>query len=280
MPLVTSKKIILDAQQDGYAVAAFNVENMEMAQAVIWAAEEIQLPVILQTTPSTIRYGSMKLYQSMIAALAKDSKAKIAIHLDHGDSYEIAVEALRMGYTSLMIDGSSKSFEDNIVITKKIVEMARVYDIPVEGELGRVGGKEDNLESDGLGYTDPEQAAMFVKRTGVFSLAIGIGTSHGVYASAPKLDLERISMVRKKIQNPLVLHGTSGISEECVKECIHRGICKVNYATELRQEFTRGVKDALKDMPNVIDPKLYLNAAREKVKAIAKIRMLLCSLKS
>ena len=213
MPLVTVKEMMLSAQSGGYAVCAFNVENMEMAQAAIMAAEELHAPVILQTTPSTLKYGSTDLYFAIANALAKNTSIPVALHLDHGNSVGLCIKALRCGYTSVMIDGSHQPFEENITLTKKAVELCQAVDIPVEGELGKVGGKEDDVASDGPGYTDPDEAAEFVSRTGVFSLAIGIGTSHGVYAGPPILDIERVSRIAAKVSVPLVLHGTSGVSD-------------------------------------------------------------------
>ena len=181
MPLVTSEAMLLAAQKGGYAVGAFNVENMEMAQAVIAAAEELQAPVMIQTTPSTVRYGSLALYRANVAALAKAAKVPVAMHLDHGNSFELAAQALREGYTSIMIDGSHEIFEENIALTQKVVAMCKPNQIPVEAELGKVGGKEDDLNGGAGGYTDPLEAKEFVKRTQVSSLAVAIGTAHGVY---------------------------------------------------------------------------------------------------
>lgn len=268
------------AKKGGYAVGAFNVENMEMAQAVILAAEEMDSPVILQTTPSTVRYGGIKLLGRMLAALAEDAKVPTAVHLDHGESFIMAATAIKNGYTSIMIDGSRLDFEKNINLTKKVGEVCGIFGIPLEAELGKVGGKEDDAESDGPGYTDPAEAAEFVKQTGVFSLAVGIGTSHGIYDGAPKLDIPRIGLIAEHIDIPLVLHGTSGLPDADVKACIRRGICKVNYATELRIEFTKGVKQAIAENPEAFDPKIYLSAGREKVKQTVKRRIAVCNLSS
>ena len=276
MPLVSPKEMILRAQAGSYAIPAFNVENMEMAQAVIRAAEEMRSPVIMQTTPSTLRHGDPTLYRAIVKTLAMSATIPAAMHLDHGDCYALAVRAMRAGYTSLMIDGSRLPLQENIALTKKVTEMADAAGLPTEGELGKVGGKEDDMESAGPGYTDPDEAGAFVKETGVFSLAIGIGTSHGIYKGAPKLDMERVSVIAGKLSNPLVLHGASGVPDEDVRECVRRGMCKVNYATELRIAFTEGVKKALSDDPEAFDPKIYLKAGRQKVYEAVKLRIAVC----
>lgn len=276
MPLVTSEKMLSDAQRGGYAVGAFNVENMEMVKAVIAAAEELKAPVMLQTTPSTVKYGTLETYYAIVAAEAKKASIPVCLHLDHGSSFDLALQAIRAGYTSVMIDGSHKDFEQNIAITRKVADAARACGIPVEAELGKVGGKEDDLDGGNGGYTDPQEAAEFVERTGVSSLAVAIGTAHGVYKGEPKLDLDRLAEIRKVVSIPLVLHGASGLSEEAVVESIKRGICKVNFATELRIAYTDGVKEFLAANPDAFDPKKYGKVAMEKVKEIVKLRMTMC----
>lgn len=255
MPLVTSKKMLLDAQKGGYAVGAFNVENMEMVKAVIAAAEELNAPVMLQTTPSTVKYGSLETYAAIVAAEAKKATVPVCLHLDHGNSYELAMAAIEAGYSSVMIDGSHESLENNIAITKKVVEDAEKKEIPVEAELGKVGGKEDDLEAEADMNTDPIEAKQFVDRTRVSSLAIAIGTAHGFYAGTPVLDKERVSEIKALVSVPLVLHGASGLSNEEIKECVNRGMCKVNFATELRVAYTDAVKRLLEEKPETFDPK-------------------------
>ena len=266
MALVTTKELLLDAQKRGYAVGAFNVENMEMVQAVIAAAEELRSPVIMQTTPSTLKYADPELFYANVAAVAKKATVPVVMHLDHGSSFELALRAFRAGYTSIMIDGSHSVLEENIAITKAVVDACHAGNVPVEAELGKVGGKEDDLDGGAGGFTDPQEAVRFVEETGVDSLAVAIGTAHGVYKGIPKLDVERLSQIREVVSIPLVLHGTSGIPDEDVRECIRRGICKVNYATDLRIAFTEGVKEVLEAKPDTIDPKKYNAAGREKVK--------------
>ena len=277
MPLVTSKELMLDAQKNHYAIGAFNVENMEMVQAVIAAAEELRSPVILQTTPGTLKYAPPEMYYANVAAAAKAATVPVVMHLDHGSSFDLALRCFRAGYTSIMIDGSQKNFEENIALSKSVVDACHAGGIPVEAELGKVGGKEDDLDGgDGNGYTVPEEAAEFVARTGVDFLAVAVGTAHGVYKGIPKLDIDRISRIRALVDVPLVLHGTSGVPDETVSECIARGMCKVNYATDLRIAFTKGVKDYLAQNPDVYDPKKYSAAGRENVKQYVMQKIKVC----
>lgn len=275
MPLTTTVSMLRKAQEQGFAVGAFNVENMEMAQAIISAAEELRAPVILQTTPSTVRYAGTGMYAAMVAALAQEATVPVAMHLDHGDSFALCAQALRSGYTSVMIDGSKLALEENIALTYKVSEMCAAVDVPVEGEIGRVGGKEDDLESDG-GYTIPEEAVRFEKESGLFSMAVGVGTAHGFYKEKPQLNKELITTLRGMLQAPMVLHGASGLSDEDVKDCIRRGICKVNFATELRAAYTEGVKAVLAENPKTFDPKAYGKEARQRVKSLVMERMLVC----
>lgn len=276
MALVTTKQMLLDAQKNGYAVGAFNVENMEMVQAVIAAAEELKSPVIMQTTPSTLKYADVDYFYANVAAAAKKASVPVVMHLDHGNSFDLAMQAYRAGYTSIMIDGSHSVFEENIAVTKAVADACHPGGVPVEAELGKVGGKEDDLDGGNGGYTEPSEAAEFVQATGIDSLAVAIGTAHGVYKGIPKLDVERLSQIREVVSIPLVLHGTSGVPDDAVRECIRRGICKVNYATDLRIAFTNGVKEVLTANPDTIDPKKYNAVGREKVKEYVMSKMLVC----
>jgi len=277
MPLVTSKQLLLDAQKGGYAIGAFNVENMEMVQAVVGAAQELHSPVILQTTPSTIKYADVEYFYANAKVAADKATVPVVMHLDHGSSFELAMRAYRAGYTSIMIDGSHGTFEENIAVSKAVADACHPSGIPVEAELGKVGGKEDDLEGgDQNPYTDPEEARIFVERTGVDSLAVAIGTAHGVYKGIPKLDTNRLSEIRQVVSIPLVLHGTSGVPDDTVRECIRRGICKVNYATDLRIAFTKGVTAVLNAHLGTIDPKKYNAAGREEVKKYVMEKMMVC----
>ena len=276
MPLVTSEKMLLDAQKKGYAVGAFNCENMEMVKAIIAAAEELRAPLMLQTTPSTIKYGTLETFVAIVAAEAKKATVPVCLHLDHGSSFELAVQAMKAGYTSVMIDGSKEDFEGNVAVSKKVADVAKAVNNPCEAELGKVGGKEDDLEAEADTNTDPQQAKEFVERTGVTSLAVAIGTAHGFYVGTPVLDKERLSEIRKVVDIPLVLHGASGLSDEDVRDCVARGICKVNFATELRKAYTDAGKALLEEKPDTFDPKALGKVGMAAVTELVKNRMKVC----
>ena len=270
MPLCVTTSMLLDAQKTKTAIGAFNVENMEMAKAVVDVSDELGVSVILQTTPSTLKYAGLHVFFGMISQLALKSKSQIALHLDHGNSLSLVKEALDVGYTSVMYDGSMFSFSENIKNTKEAVDMAG--QIPVEAELGSVGGKEDDHEAENA-YTDPSEALEFVQKTGASSLAIAIGTAHGVYTGVPKLDIDRLVEIKKRVDIPLVLHGASGLSKETIRTCIKEGIAKVNFATELRIAYSQGVKEYLSKNPDVIDPKAFGRAGYEAVKQTVKEKL-------
>ena len=280
MALVNTKQMLLDAQKNHYAIGAFNVENMEMMQAVITAAELEKLPVILQTTPSTLKYADTALFAAMAEALAKKASVPVAMHLDHGSSFELCEMAAKDGYTSLMIDGSKLPLQENIELAKKVVELAKTfaYAPTVEAELGKLGGKEDDLEvKEGEDMcTDPKEAIEFVEKSGVDSLAVAIGTAHGFYKGTPKLEFERLAASRDAVSVPLVLHGSSGVPDEDVKKAITLGVCKVNFATELRVAYTDAARKIIAD-ESVYDPKKYGTAGRENVIELVRHRMRICS---
>ena len=280
MPLVRSRELLLDAQKNHYAIGAFNVENMEMMQAVIAAAEAENAPVILQTTPSTLKYAPTALYFAMAKAVAENTTVPVAIHLDHGDSFELCERAAKDGYTSLMIDGSKLPLKENIQLAKKVVEMANTYPVrpSIEAELGKLGGKEDDLEvkNGEDSCTDPLEAVQFVEESGIDSLAVAIGTAHGFYKGTPKLEFERLAEIQKNVSVPLVLHGSSGIPDTDVQKAISLGICKVNFATELRAAYTDAVKAYIAQDASVYDPKKYGAKAREAVTAIVRHRIRVC----
>ncbi len=273
MALVTSRELLLAAQKNGYAVAAFNVENMEMAQAVVAAACQAHAPVIVQTTSGTLKYAPPAVFAGLVRQLAEAAQVPVALHLDHGNGLELAKACIAAGYTSLMIDGSNLPFDGNVTLTQSVVQAAQ--GLPVEAELGTVGGKEDGHEAKPQ-YTDPQEAAQFVALTGISSFAVAIGTAHGVYKGIPILDIGRLEQIRQTVSVPLVLHGTSGVPHDQVRACIARGICKVNYATELRITFSDAVKEALRKKPEAFDPKYYLGAGREAVKAKVLELIALC----
>ncbi|HBF40159.1 MAG TPA: fructose-1,6-bisphosphate aldolase, class II [Firmicutes bacterium] len=277
MPLVTSKQMMVDAQNGKYAVAAFNIENMEMVQTVLETAAELQAPVMIQTTPGTVKYAGVAMLAAMVQTAAKTCPVPVALHLDHGESYELAVQALHSGYTSIMIDGSKLPFKENIALSKRVVDMAHAVGIPVEAELGKVGGKEDSLEvSDkSAAFTDPGEAKEFVLQTGIDSLAVAIGTAHGFYKGEPKLDFDRLAKIRDVVEILLVLHGASGVPDDMVRKAVALGISKVNFATELRAALTRGVREALVDQ-SIIDPKKFMASGKKAVKEIVKQKIIIC----
>lgn len=276
MPLVTSSKMLADAKKGHYAVGAFNVENMEMVKAVIAAAEELKAPVMMQTTPSTVKYGTLETFAAIVKAEAAKTDIPVCLHLDHGSSFDLAMKALKAGYTSVMIDGSKLDYEGNIEVSKKVADVAASMGIPCEAELGKVGGKEDDLVAVADTNTDPQEAKEFAERTGVTSLAVAIGTAHGFYVGTPVLDKERLSEIRKVVDIPLVLHGASGLSDEDVMDCVKRGICKVNFATELRAAYSKAVKETFAENENTIDPKAYGKKAIQAVKELVEARMKVC----
>ena len=276
MPLVTSKEMLLDAQKGGYAVGAFNAENMEMVKAIIQAAEELRAPVMIQTTPSTVKYVTLDTYSAIVAAEAAKATVPVCLHLDHGSSFELAMQAMKAGYTSVMIDGSKLDFEGNVEVSKRVADVAAALGIPCEAELGKVGGKEDDLEAEADTNTDPKEAKEFAERTGVTSLAVAIGTAHGFYVGTPVLDKERLSEIRQVVDIPLVLHGASGLTDEDVMDCVKRGICKVNFATELRAAYSQAVKETFAAKADTIDPKAYGKAGIAAVKELVMARMKVC----
>lgn len=270
----TSKEMINAAKRGGYAVPAFNFENLEMVQAIIAAAEEMKSPVMLQTTPSTVKYLTLRQAYAMVKAEADAASVPVALHLDHCESYEGVCDALEAGYSSVMIDASKLDFEENIAVTKKTVDTAHAKGVTVEAELGTVGGKEDG-HSASIAYTDPDEALDFFKRTGVDIFAVAIGTAHGFYKGEPKLDFDLLHKLAGIIDAPLVLHGGSGIPDEMIRRTVELGICKVNFATELRAAMTKAVRAALTD-DGIIDPKKFMGPGRAAVKELCIHKIKLC----
>jgi tagatose 1,6-diphosphate aldolase GatY/KbaY len=276
MPIVSSKELLIEATKSGYAIPALNFENMEMATAIVEAATELQSPVILQTTPSTIKYMGLDVAYGIVNGLSKKYNIPIVLHLDHGDSLELVESAIKAGYSSVMIDGSKLVFEKNMQITMQARILAK--DVQLEAELGKVGGKEDDMAgSDIPSYTNPEEAIKLVNKTGIDSLAIGVGTAHGLYKGIPHINTELIKTISHMFDTPLVLHGASGLSNEVIMECIRNGISKVNFATELRIAFSDAVSDYFKQNSNIIDPKKYLLSARNRVKLLVCEKIILCN---
>lgn len=268
--------MLKDAREGGYAVAAFNIENMEMVKAIVAGAEELNAPVILQVSQSTSKYGSLETYVALVAVEAAKTSIPVALHLDHGTSFEIAEAAINAGFTAVMIDGSKLSYEENLDLTKRVVDLAKTKGVVVEGELGKVGGKEGDVITDEDTNTDPAQAKEFIEKTGVDSLAVAIGTSHGFYVGTPVLDKERVAQLKEATEAPLVMHGASGLSEEDVRDCASRGIAKVNFATELRVAYTDAMRKLLSENPDIYDPKKPGKAGMDAVKEIVKSRIIMC----
>lgn len=275
MGLVNTKEMLLKAQENSYAVGAFNIENMEMAQAVIEVAEELNSPVICAISQNALKYATADLYFSIVSSIAKNVSVPIAIHVDHAENEETALKALRGGFTSVMIDGSKLTYSDNRDLTKRIVDICSLFSVPVEGELGPIGGKIDSVPDYKLIYTDPLAAKSFALETGVSSLAVAIGTAHGIYKNTPRLDLDRLSVIANEVNVPLVLHGASGVPDDQIKECINRGICKVNYATELRIAYTDSVRSFLREDDTTFDPKAYSKLGRESVKRVVRQKLVI-----
>jgi fructose-bisphosphate aldolase class II len=272
LALVTSKEILINAQKKGYAIGAFNANNLEFIQAIVEAAEEENAPVILQISQGAIRYAGLD-YATSIAKIAADNaKVPVVLHLDHGTSFEQNVLALRAGFTSLMFDGSKQPYEINVKTTKKIVEIAHAASVPVEAELGRIVRCDDGFKPDEIEKfkTDPKKAKKFVEETNCDSLAIAVGSVHGMRNKQAILDIERIKKIRKEVDIPLVSHGSSGVNLKSLKKGIKAGLCKVNVATALNLAFLDGIKEAINSNPNVTDFRLILGEGKKKLKDVVK----------
>lgn len=272
MSIISSHNMLKKAQKDHYAVPAFNIHNLETIQVVVETVSELQSPVILAGTPGTYSYAGTENIIAIADELSKKHHVPLAVHLDHHEEYEDIVYKIDAGVRSVMIDGSHLTFEDNIALVKRVVDYAHRYDVSVEAELGRLCGIEDDLAVDAKDslYTNPKQAFEFIERTGIDSLAIAIGTAHGLYKSEPKLDFERLSEIRGIVDIPLVLHGASGVANKDVRECIKRGICKVNVATELKIAFSDALKQYLIAHPNANDPRHYMKTSKAAMKEVVK----------
>ncbi len=276
MALKTNFELMRDALERHEAVPAFNIDNLESALAVAEVMRETGSPVIVQTIPRTLNYGGVSTYPSLLRELMQDCKTDYAMHLDHGSSLELAAKCVKAGFTSVMYDGSLLPFEMNIRKTAEVTAMALPLGVSVEGELGTIGGKEEgdtDLESS---YTKVDEAVEFVEKTRVTSLAIGVGTAHGVYKGTPHIHVQRIREIHAATDVQLVLHGASGLSDEVLQACIEAGICKINFATELRQAYTAGIRKALGDDPEVFDPKLYMRTAIDEIKNVLRQKIAVC----
>ncbi len=298
MALVTTKEMFQKAYAGGYAIGAFNVNNMEIIQAITEAAKEENSPVILQVSAGARKYAKHAYLVKLVEAALIDADLPIALHLDHGDDFEICKSCIDGGFSSVMIDGSKHTFEENIAVTKKVVEYAHAHGCVVEGELGKLAGVEDdvNVSAADASYTRPEEVEEFVSRTGVDSLAIAIGTSHGAFkfkpGQKPQLRFDILDEVAKRLPNfPIVLHGASSVSQEYVKlikqyggqmedaigipedmlrQAAGMAVCKINIDSDLRLAFTAGVREYMANNPSHFDPRQYLTPARNNIKALVK----------
>jgi tagatose 1,6-diphosphate aldolase GatY/KbaY len=272
MTYVTSKEMLIDAYENKYAVGAFATHNLEVMKAVIEAADELASPVIFQTTPSTIKYLGADFLVAMTKVAAEKYKVPVALHLDHGDSISTVIQCIRAGFTSIMIDGSHLPFEKNVQLVKQVVDIAHTVNVPVEAELGTIGGVEDDLtvnEEQAL-FTDPDLAAEFVQRTGIDFFAPAFGTAHGEYKGEPKLDFNRLELISQNVNVPLVMHGASGVPEQSIVKSLNYGISKINISTELKIPFAEELRTYLINHPDEYDPRKYFLSARESVKQVVK----------
>lgn len=308
MALVTTKEMFKKAYEGGYAIGAFNINNMEIVQAITEAAAELKSPVILQASSGARKYAKPAYLKALAHAAVEDTGIDLALHLDHGDTFELCKDCIDSGFTSVMIDGSKHSFEDNIELTRKVVEYAHAHGCVVEGELGKLAGIEDdvNVSAEDSSYTRPEEVEEFVSKTGVDSLAIAIGTSHGAYKFTPEqctrnadgvlvpppLRFDILEEVGKRLPGfPIVLHGASSVPQQFVKEINALGgklpdaigipeselrqaakmaVCKINIDSDIRLAMTAGIRRVFANEPSVFDPRTYLKVAREEVKGMVK----------
>lgn len=272
MSFVGVSELLKDAETGGYAVGAFNCNNMEIVQAIVAAAEAEKAPVILQASQGAIKYAGIDYIVAMARLAAESARVPVALHLDHGTSFAQVAQCIRAGFSSVMIDGSKLPLEENIELTKRVLEMARAVDVSVEAELGKIGGTEDDIvvtEREAF-FTDPEEAGVFVRETGVDFLAVAIGTAHGQYRGIPELDLPRLEKIKSVVKIPIVLHGSSGVPDDAIREAIRRGVRKVNIDTNIREAFTEAARKVLDANANEIDPRKVLGPAREAATAIIR----------
>jgi fructose-bisphosphate aldolase class II len=295
--LVTNKEILSTAKAEGYAVGAFKINNLETLLAVGEASVEERFPPIVAVTPSAIKYAGLEYLVEMVKTATESASVPMSLHLDHGDNVETVSKCIGGGFTSVMIDGSHLNFEENISLTKRVVDLAHPRGAPVEAELGRLTGVEEpTVEKKEAILTDPNAAKEFVERTDVDALAVAIGTSHGAYKfkAEPKLDFERLKAIGKRVKVPLVLHGASGvpswivekatkygaelggakgIPDEHIKKAISLGIAKINIDTDLRLAFTATIREVLANSPKEFDPRKILGPAKEAIKEVVKGKM-------
>lgn len=268
--LATTKEILDAAHKGGYAVGGFNINNMEALQAIVAAAEEAKSPAIIQTSEGAVKYAGGDYLAAMVRLAAEKASVPIALHLDHGTTYETIIKCIRWGWTSVMIDGSHHDLAGNIAVTGDICKIAHAAGVSVEAEIGRLSGIEDQISVDerDAKYTNPDEAKALVDATGLDSLAIAIGTAHGKYKGVPKLDFDRLTTIKKLLNMPIVLHGASGIPEEDIRKAVSLGVNKVNIDTDLRLAFTEACKKVFADKPGEFDPRKICGPARDAMKAV------------
>ena len=277
MSLVPISELLSKAERGSYAVGAFNCNNMEIVQAIIAAAEAENSPVIMQASQGAIKYAGIDYITAMARIAAENASVPVALHLDHGTSFEQVMLCIRKGFSSVMIDGSKHAFEENIELTNRVLAVARAVGVSVEAELGKIGGTEDDIhvdDKDAL-FTNPEEAREFVERTGVDALAVAIGTAHGQYKGIPELDFPRLEKIRSLVNIPIVLHGSSGVADQDIVKAIKLGVRKVNIDTNIREAFVQACRDVLDKDAREIDPRKVLGPAREAATEIIreKIRL-------
>ncbi len=272
MALVPLTAVLGPAERGRYAVGAFNCNNMEVVQAIAAAAAAENAPVIIQASQGAIRYAGLEYITALVREAAASVAVPVVLHLDHGTSFEQVVRCIRHGFTSVMFDGSKLPLEENMRITRRVVEIARAVGVSVEAELGKIGGVEDDIavDEEAAFYTDPDEAEAFYRETGVDALAIAIGTAHGPYRGEPELDFERLRQIKTRVGCPLVLHGSSGVPDASIRRAISLGIRKVNIDTNIREVFVGAIREYLQAHPAEIDPRNVLKPAREA--AVAVIR--------
>ncbi|PHM55289.1 tagatose bisphosphate family class II aldolase [Xenorhabdus sp. KK7.4] len=278
MFLISNSKMLKKAQREGYAVPAFNVHNLETVQVVVETAAKMESPVILAGTPGTFTYAGLEYMVSICKEAAKINKLPLALHLDHHEDINDIRHKVETGIRSVMIDGSHFPFEKNISTVAEVVRLCQRFDASVEAELGRLGGQEDDLTVDSKDsfYTDPLAAKEFVERTGIDSLAVAIGSAHGLYHGEPHLDFSRLEEIHRHVEVPLVLHGASGIPEEMIHKSIALGICKVNVATDLKIAFADAVKAYFAQYPDANDPRKYITPGKIAMQKVVEKKITIC----
>ncbi|MDI6823397.1 MAG: class II fructose-bisphosphate aldolase [Bacillota bacterium] len=279
MPLVTLREVLVPAAEQGYAVGAFNANNLEYVQAIVTAATAEHAPVIVQASQGAIRHAGLAYITEMVRVAAREAPIPVVLHLDHGRDLELVRQCIEIGFTSVMFDGSDLPLEQNIRLTARVVEWARPVGVSVEGELGRVPRVGVKAEEVRALMTDPDQAARFARETGIDALAVAVGSVHQMTQQRAVLDVPRVAAIRRATGLPLVLHGSSGVAEDSLREAIRAGICKVNFATSLNVAFRRGLAEAMAEDPAGVDPRPYLARAREEVATAVRerIHLLGCS---